>query len=181
MAMHVRRLDALWKLSNNTALTEEDMTRALLTIAAAGLRPGQGFAAHLLRVDGDVLHVEETISRGPSAAWLPHTGTVVPLSQSLFRDVAKFGGTASCHDIALRPELQSLQIGRETGASAFLACGFRVSGGVRFVVALVSSQPLDQPFGMDDGHFIESLASLLETRVERRLNHARLMQRAKAS
>jgi hypothetical protein len=177
MALHGRRLDALWKLSNNTALTEEDMTRALLTIAAAALRPGHPFAAHLLRVDADDLIVEATISRGPSAAWLPTAGTTVPVADSLFREIVRGGGAGSCEDVAGRPELASLRIGAETGTRSYIARVFR-AGEAKFVVALVSAQPIDDAFDHDDAHFMEVLAGLLESRLQRRLQRARIMARA---
>ncbi len=177
--MHGRRLDALWKLSNNTALNEEDMTRALLTIAAAALRPGHAFAAHLLRVDAEVLFVEETISRGPHAALLPNTGTRVDRAESLFRTIAKNGGIDACPDVLADPERSALRVGRETGTRSFLACGFRAEN-ITYVVALVSEAPVAEPFGPDDTHFIESLAGLLESRLTRRNQRARLLARALA-
>ena len=176
MALHGRRLDALWKLSNNPALNEDDMTLALLTIAAAARRPGHAFAAHLLRVDADALLVEATISRGPNAAWLPATGTTVPIVESLFRDIVRSGGTDSCHDVVTEPELAALRIGAETGTRSFIACAFR-AGDATVVVALVSSQPLAGAFDHDDAHFMEVLAGLLESRLQRRLQRERIMAR----
>ena len=177
MALHGRRLDALWKLSNNAALNEEDMTRALLTIAAAALRPGHAFGAYLLRVDADVLFVEETISRGPHAAWLPNTGATVDVADSLFRDIVRTGGTRSSVDIAADPATAALRAGGEGGARSFIACAFR-AGDTMYVVALVSAQTLAEPFAEDDTHFMESLSTLLETRLSRRLQRARMSARA---
>jgi GAF domain-containing protein len=167
MALHGRRLDALWKLSNNTALGEDDMSRALLTIAAAALRPGHACSAHLLRLDVDVFHVEETISRGPTAAWLPSNGDSIPVSESLFRDVVRGTGTHACADVRADPSLAALRVGRETDARAFIACTVRAVD-TTFVVALVSTQALAEPFDHDDVHFMESLATLLQSRLERR-------------
>jgi hypothetical protein len=167
MAIHGRRLDALWKLSTNAALHEDDITRALLTIAAAALRPGHAFGAHLLRVEADVLVVEETISRGPHAAWLPSTGATIEVAASVFRDIATTGGTRSCADVARSPEFATLRTGRELGARSFIGYAFR-AGLSMYVVALVSAQALAEPFGEDDIHFVESLTTLLEPRLARR-------------
>jgi hypothetical protein len=177
MANHGRRLDALWKLSNNAALNEEDMTRALLTIAAAALRPGHAFGAHLLRVDADVLFVEETISRGPHAAWLPSTGATIEVVASVFRDIVRTGGTRGCADITADPVYASLRVGGESGARSFLATAFR-AGDAMHVVALVSTATLPEPFAEDDVHFIESLATLLEPRVAVRRQRSRMLARA---
>ncbi len=155
------------------------MTRALLTIAAAALRPGHAFAAHLLRVDADVLFVEETISRGPQASWLPNTGTTVDLSDSLFRTIALTSGTDACRDVLTEPARAALRVGRDTGTRAFIACGFRAVD-TKYVVALVSHVPVDDPFGIEDFHFLESLSGLLASRLERRSARARLLARALA-
>jgi hypothetical protein len=173
MAMHGRRLDALWKLSNNTAMNEEDMTRALLTIAAAAIRPGQPFAACLLRVDGQDLIVEETISRGPEAAWLPNSGTAIPLAESLFDELVRGTGTHAENDV----DGGTLKAGMDFPTRAYIASALR-AGDARYVVALVSPVPLSDEFGHDDVHFMESLVTLLQTRLERRLQRARMIARA---
>jgi GAF domain-containing protein len=179
MALHGRRLDALWKLSKNTALSEDDMTRALLTIAAAAVRPGQPFAAHLLRLDQqfDELVVEETITRGPSAAWLPDIGTAVAVEASLFGSIARRGGTRSCADVTEFPELAELKLGRETGTRSFIASAFRAAD-VMYVVGLVSTDPVTEPFTDEDTHFMEILTTLLQSRLEMRRHRERLLERA---
>jgi GAF domain-containing protein len=176
MAMHGRRLDALWKLSNNTALSEDDMTRALLTIAAAALRPGCAFSAHLMRVNGDRLCPEEAVSRGPHATWLGGGGASIALASSLVRDVARLGGTHACADIAADPLLAHLDAGDAGHAGSYIASAFR-AGETRFVVALISTQAFATPFDHDDVHFVEALATLLATRLERRLQRERIRAR----
>jgi hypothetical protein len=130
-----------------------------------------------LRVEADVLFVEETISRGPHAAWLPNTGATVAIDESVFRDIVRTGGTRSSPDIAADPHLATLRIGRETGARSFIACAFR-AGATMYVVALVSAQTFAEPFAEDDVHFIESLATLLVSRVGRRGQRGRELARA---
>jgi hypothetical protein len=164
MAMHGRRLDALSKLSNNYTLKEEDMTRALLTIAAAALRPGFGFSAHLLRIEAGQLLVEETISRGPHAAWLPNNGDAIGVNASLFREAVLAGATRSCADMRTEPGLAELRAGGETRARSFIAAPF-CAGDAKYVVALVSTHAFPAPFDRDDEHFMECLATLLASRL----------------
>jgi GAF domain-containing protein len=167
MAMHGRRLDALWKLSTNSALKEEDMIRALLTIAAAALRPGVAFSAHLLRIEAGQLLVEETISRGPHAAWLPNNGDAIGVNASLFREAVLADATRSCADIRAEPELADLRAGGETRARSFIAAPFR-AGDAKYVVAMVSTHAFPAPFDRDDEHFMESLVTLLAARLVNR-------------
>jgi hypothetical protein len=129
-----------------------------------------------LRVDVDVFHVEETISRGPHASWLPNTGHTIDVMDSLFRDIAHGGGIRSCPDVTQVPEYARLTAGRDTGTRSFIASGFR-AGDVGYVVALVSTQT-STPFDDVDVHFMESLTALLSRRLERRVQRARLLARA---
>jgi hypothetical protein len=177
MAMHGRRLDALWKLSNNTALNEEDMTRALLTIASAALRPGHAFGAGLFRVDIDVLVVEEAIARGDQMAWMPKTGALIDIVDSVYREIVRNGGMRSSPDIRRDPAVASLRIMREVGPCSFVACAFR-AGDAMYVVSLASTDAFEHPFSGDDLHFMESLATLLESRLARRQQRARILAKA---
>jgi GAF domain-containing protein len=177
MAMHGRRLDALWKLSNNTALNEEDMTRALLTIASAALRPGHAFGACLLRVDFDALVVEEAIARGDQTAWIPKSGALIDILDSVYRDIVRNGGMRSSPDIRRDPAFAALRIARDAGPCSFVASAFR-AGDAMYVVSLASTDTFDRPFTGDDLHFMESLATLLESRLARRQQRARMLAKA---
>jgi GAF domain-containing protein len=176
-AFHSSRLDALWRISTATGLSDEDMTRALLTLAAARMRPGMLFAAHLHRVAGDELIVEEIVSRAGAALRLPARGSACTLDASPLLEVVRRRASHACADVHAMPQLADRAGVRGTGMRSFVGTAFR-AGGTVFALAVTSAQPLDGAFTDDDAHFLETIASLLELRVERQLARARIHIRA---
>ncbi len=175
-SMHARRLDALWKIST-AELRDEDMTRALLTLAAAQMRPGMPFAAHIHRVAGNELIVEETVSRDPGDGPLPARGSATALVDSPLLEVVQRRSSHAAPDLRAVPELAGRALVRERRMRSFVGAAFRAGANI-FTVSVTSTQALDGTFDADDAHFLETIASLLETLIERRLQRARIHARA---
>lgn len=180
LTMHGRRLDALWKISNNAALNEEDMTRALLTVAAATLRPGRNFSALLHRVDRErnELIIEESIVRSDEGSLAPEFGTTIALADTPLLEVVRRQALHAAADVcAIEGDLAARAMVRETGMRAFIGTVFR-AGDAMYTISLIATEPLDGAFDAEDTHFMESLATLLEKRLGRRMQRARMLARA---
>ena len=180
--LNARRLDALWKIASNLSLGDADASRALLTLAAATIRPGTPFAAHLHRVDGATLVLEEAIAHTPGAgesAVYPMARQSERLENTPLFEVVRSGATHSCADLAAVPELAHREAVRVGGMRAFIGTAFR-AGDAIFTITLGSSTANACDFDVEDSHFIESVATLLEKRVGGRLQRARMLARASA-
>ncbi len=83
---HAGRLEALWRIINNPTLRDEELWHAMLTEAAAAIRPGQPYRGTLGRVQGEEFVLEAIVEApgfGDSNYKQSDLGTVLRLDATI--------------------------------------------------------------------------------------------------
>jgi diguanylate cyclase (GGDEF)-like protein len=160
---HPDRLEALWRVANNPALSGHELVLAMLQHGAAAIRPGQHFRGVLCRIEGsDAVIIGVGTDPGNSAkspASL-RIGTRRPLATIM----ASVGRTQYWDDVsALGADLPK-------GPAALRWRGVITTtfdaGDARYTLTFGSTEPASPPFASADSGYIEVLASSFAGRLQ---------------
>ena len=171
---HAERLEALWKIVNNSSLRDEELVLMMLQQAAAAIVPGQDFEALLMRVQGDDAVIEAVTSsiNNPGVELHTHVGAAVPLANTSFGMVlAEGGGTHSWHD--LDTSAYSSDASRARGTRSLVITTF-VAGTTTWGLAFTSTRTIRKPLGAQDHAYVEVLASFFANHLQQRWQFDRI-------
>jgi diguanylate cyclase (GGDEF)-like protein len=171
---HAQRLEALWKIVNDSHLHDGEKWLAMLAQAAASISPGQGYRGMLWRVHGSHMTME-------AAAEAPHNllmgpplraGAVVSLAGTIVGKVlAAGGGTRSWDDIG--SGVDATDRNRRDHARSFVATTFP-AGGTTWALTFASGSMTRRPLGPLEQAYIEVLASFFSSNVQQRWQFERI-------
>jgi diguanylate cyclase (GGDEF)-like protein len=173
---HVERLESLWRIINNPNLRDEDVWIAMLREAAKAIRPGQNFHGRFVRVEGEDIVFEASVSPAgyvPSAeVRVADSRERIPLAGSIVeRLLAAEGGTQAWED--LRRDEGEMFAARVRGLRAVIGTTF-VAGGKTYALIFSSTEPPLEPFGPLEQSFLEVLASFFARDVQERWHYERI-------
>lgn len=162
-----RRLESLWRIVNTPHLHGQELVLAMLTDAAAALRPGELFTGTLGHIEGSE-YVADAVARAeghPGAIErILRVGTRVPLDETLLARNLAAGRTQSWHDCQVVPDLPARA--RRAGVRSQIATQF-VANETLYVLMLASVEPpSDIPFSADDYEYVEVLGSFFSRHLE---------------
>jgi diguanylate cyclase (GGDEF)-like protein len=174
---HVKRLETLWRVANETSLTHDVLIRAMLTEATAAIRPGQPFYGQLVRVDGDTIEIVEAVTEkdtfSEAALGLAAAGARFPFAKTAVAEVMRLGITRSWDDIAGDPTLATAPRLQLLGWRSVIATPFHAVG-VTYVLAFFARSPSVEPFTAEDHAYVELLASFFASRFQSEWQRERL-------
>jgi diguanylate cyclase (GGDEF)-like protein len=166
---HARRLETLWRIGANGALSDTEYMAALLGAAALVLREGHPFVGAIFHLEGASLIVDVAVGHVAGGGLQP--GQRVALPGSIAGAVLRAGHTRSWADAhADSSGPRSMVV---PSLRAYVGTPFRV-GPTAYVLAMGSSEPLEEPLGPLDHAYVETLASLCATRLHQRVQFDRL-------
>lgn len=170
---HAERLEALWRIINNTGLRDEELWLAMLREASAAIRPGQGYQGTLWRVQGTDLVLEAVTEPSQQAgAVAARAGASIPLENTAAGKVlAEGGGTRAWDDLQASTDHGALALA--LGTRSFIATTF-TAGGTTWGVSFASTQPSIKPLGPYESAYIEVLASFFANHVQQRWQFDRI-------
>ena len=170
---HAERLEALWKLINDSSLDEGDLMQAMLAEAAAAIRPHQNYRGMLWRVRGADMVIEGFAQSAEQLAKLgTHVGAAWPLRSTIAgRVIADGGGIRSWNDIRASGEASLLDDGHETRA---LIITTFTAGATTWGLSFSSEVPATKVLGSQDRVYIDVLASFFANHVQQRWQFERI-------
>ncbi len=160
---HAERLEALWRVVGNPALSRSDAILAMMRNGAAAIRVDRHFGGLLHRVDGDEVVV---VAVDVDPAW--PTQNPNPFEVGSRRRVADtllpaVGQTRMWDDIAAVDDgPRGLAL---LGWRAAISTSFE-AGGSQYALAFGSPEPNEIPFGPDDVSYLEVLAASFANRLQ---------------
>jgi diguanylate cyclase (GGDEF)-like protein len=171
--LHAERLEALWKIVNDPSLRGEELLRAMLSEAAAAIRPDQEFRGMLWRVQGTDMIVE-ALSHPDHSPGNLHTyiGAIIPLDRTIIGKVLAEGtGTRSWDDVESSAYRSNFTKAHET--RALIVTTFN-AGAMTWGISFASTATARNPLGPQDNVYIEVLASFFANHVQQRWQFERL-------
>jgi len=171
---HAERLEALWKVVNDPALRDAELWFAMLSQAAAAIRPDQGYRGLLWRIQGAEMILEAAVDAPGHllSERLTEVGFVIPLERTVIAKIlAEGGGTRSWDDT--QATAFSNPLARSIGARSFAVTTF-TAGGTTWALAFASGRTSSKPLGPQDHVYIEILASFFANHVQQRWQFDRI-------
>jgi diguanylate cyclase (GGDEF)-like protein len=171
---HAERLEALWKVVNDPALRDAELWFAMLSQAAAAIRPSQGYRGLLWRIQGAEMILEAAVDAPGHllSERLTEVGFVIPLERTVIGKIlAEGGGTRSWDDT--QATVFSNPLWRSIGARSFVVTTF-TAGGASWALAFASGRTSSKPLGPQDHVYIEVLASFFANHVQQRWQFDRI-------
>jgi diguanylate cyclase (GGDEF)-like protein len=149
---HARRLEALWHIANNPSLRGEQLVLAMLSQAAAALRPGESFSGLLGRIeDGYVTLLSAACGEGMR---VPKVGTRAPTTETAVVSQLQAGrrrawedleGTGTPHPLGWKSVISTQILAGDATYSMTFAAAVRTAA----------------PFGSDDFAYLEVIGTFL--------------------
>jgi diguanylate cyclase (GGDEF)-like protein len=171
---HAHRLEALWRMSNNTALDDEELLQAMLEQGAAALRPGMSFCGMLSRLDGSEIVVEAAFY--PLDVDVPeglHAADRTPLEDSASIEVIRGGISRYWDDVLTEPAFVRRKRVRQLHWRSLISTPFR-AGGASYFLTFAAQQPTAKAFGKEDLAYIELLGAFFGTHLQQRWQWSRI-------
>jgi diguanylate cyclase (GGDEF)-like protein len=166
------RLATVWRLVNESGLSDDERIQAIIDAGTAAVRPGRIFYGTMRRVDGDELVIEvvsTNVSTDPDPEMRNRVSRNdrVALDAVFSADIVAANRTIAENDYADRRS-------RSLHWSSFIGTTFMVAN-ARYVVAFSCREPMtDEPFTDDDLAFVEVLASFIATRLAHNRQEAQI-------
>ena len=161
------RLAALWRIANNSDLSEDELMQEVLDQSTGALRSGQFFTSSLSRLDGGAVVVESR-SFDPEVYEATQTapiGTRLALADSIQKVALQSGKTRTWDDIATDPVASQIARVRTAGCRALIVTPFTVNRQT-FFLTFWSREPVRDPFGADDITYVELIARFFAVRLQ---------------
>ncbi len=152
--MHQKRMDALWRLATDFALGDRVIVHEALGLGAALLVPGHAFGAQFGRVLGTRIAVEATNDERLGAARPAGAGLIA--ADARHREAIEHAATMHWNE----------------PAGALLITPFS-AGNALYVLTFRSPAPAPRAFTADDDGFVESIATLIGSRVQHKWDAVR--------
>jgi diguanylate cyclase (GGDEF)-like protein len=171
---HAHRLEALWQIVNDPALTEADKWLAMLAQAAASVWPGHGCRGMLWRIHDTEMTLEAVAeSPGHQLTGVPlQVGNVIPTATSVAGMVLAEGqGIRSWDDVQF--SAYATDVTRMRGVHACVVTTF-TAGSATWALQFVSGLAAGKPLGQEEHAYIEVLASFFANHVQQRWQFERI-------
>jgi diguanylate cyclase (GGDEF)-like protein len=169
---HASRLEASWQIVNDARHSDAEKWLAVLSQAAASIRPGHGYRGTLWRLHGDNMTCE-AIGEAPGHA-LSRTimvGMVVPIASSTI-GLAIAAGVKSRSWDDLRASEERLDFPQVEEIRSTIVTTF-TAGDSTWALSFTSGRLTDKPLGNLEHAYLDVLASYFANHVERRWQDAR--------
>lgn len=173
---HAGRLQTLWQIATNPSLDRDDVFAAVLKQSAAALRPGEPFAAHVSRIDGNDLVVEMIATgqlRREEAAAVRVPGTRIAMGAQKWDGTLPGAQTTAWDDVRLDPAMLGEQSIVRLGWRSVVAKAFD-AGGATYVLGYTSNVVTGRPFDADDISFVDIISSFFQTQFQQRWQSERI-------
>jgi len=171
---HANRLEALWRMTNNTALDDEELLAEMLRQGAAAVRPGGSFCAMLSRLDGsDVVTEAAYYDPAADATGGLQAGARVPLEESPTIEVIRAGITRAWDDVQADPAIARRPRVEQLRWRSMIATLLR-AGGSSYFLTFASQTPAAKPFGKEDLAYVELLGAFFATHLQQRWQWRRI-------
>jgi diguanylate cyclase (GGDEF)-like protein len=170
------RLAALWRVTHNTLLDDDELLSAMLRDGAEGMREGEDFSGMFARLDGNDIVVEALFNGGLATehmAGLPLTGHRFELEGSTFVEMLRGGVTQSWTDAARDPHVGSLKRLSTVGCRNVIMTPVHACGSSHFL-SFSSLAPLARAFTAEDHAYVELLASFFASHLHSRWQSNRI-------
>jgi CheY-like chemotaxis protein len=162
---HAERLEALWRVANDSSLRGEPLWVAMLSEAAASIRPGQAFEGIFSCIDGDnVIRLAAVTASGKSGRRELVVPLSVPLSQTFLSAIVAQGGGTHAWDDITQSEVTS-QVAHARGWRAVIGATFPAAGKT-YALGFGSSDPMREPFRPFEYAYIDVLAAFFARNVQ---------------
>ena len=170
---HASRLEALWKIVNDSGLKDQELSLAMLQAAAAAIRVDNDFRGMLWRIEGENFIVEALAQAGHlSTALNARVGQPIPLEGSAIGKVIEAGGgTRSWNDIQTSADAPATVFRNDT--HALIVTMFK-AGGSTWGLSFVSSFRGLEPFEQQDHTYVEVIASFFANHLQQRWQFERI-------
>ena len=171
-----QRLEAIWRLVNDTNLGDDTFVTAVMSEAVRSLGHGLAYFAMLGHIDGAEFVIDDVVgSLGPAdgpARRLLRRGTRGAAADVIhLRDVAA-GRTHSWNDIDAFPNPPAYS--REAGLRSQITTQF-LAGGVSYMLTFGSLVSVStSPYDAEDYAYVEVVGSILARQIEQRRHAASL-------
>ena len=171
---HAHRLEALWRMTNNTALDDEELLHAMLDQGAAALRPGMLFSGMLARLDGSEVVTEA--AHYPAGVDAPdglQAGARTPLEDSASIEVIRSGISRYWDDVLADPAFARRKRVKALRWRSLISTPFR-AGGASYFLTFAGREPTTKPFGKEDLAYVELLGAFFATHLQQRWQWSRI-------
>ncbi len=171
---HAKRLEALWRMTNNSALDDEEMLNAMLEQGAEALRPGQAFCGLLSRLDGSEVATEAAYYHpGFDAPGGVHAGDRTPLEDSLAIEVIRGGISRFWDDLQADKTFARRKRVQQLRWRSIISTPFR-AGGASYFLTFASQSPTTKAFGKEDLAYVELIGAFFGTHLQQRWQWTRI-------
>ncbi len=174
LRQHALRLEAAWKIVNDANTSDADKRTAMLTQAAASIRPGEGFRGTLWRITGDFMTCEAIgeAAGNDLTVGLVEVGSCHEVASSVVGLTrGSGGGSRSWSDV--RASEPQLEFCNAQGTRSCIVTTFD-AGNAIWALTFASGSPAVRPFGMLDHAYVDVLTSFFSNHVQQRWQHDRL-------
>jgi diguanylate cyclase (GGDEF)-like protein len=154
---HARRLEALWRIANNPSLHGEQLVQAMLSQAAAALRPGEDFSGLLGRIEGK--HVTLLAVAPADGVRVPTMGTRTATAETAIVNQLKAGRTRAWED------LDSAGMPHPLGWKSVISTQFP-AGDATYSMTFASGVRTKEPFGSDDFAYLKVIGTFFAHRLQ---------------
>ncbi len=161
---HSRRLESLWTLASQPALSDESYLRAVLNEASSAIQPGVELTGAVSHLDGVDIVVDVARMGGGRAGALP-PGSRVPIDQTFLAEVLRAGGTRSWSTPRAGGRPRGLWHLEGRPWQGFIGTALRV-GSTQYFLSFATAVPMTEPFSPEDHAYVETVAAFCAMRLE---------------
>jgi diguanylate cyclase (GGDEF)-like protein len=168
-AKRAGRFRAVWEIVSLAAVSKTDISKAVLRIATAAMRPGKPILGMLSHQVEDAIVVDATSWAGYADELdrltdLVYPGATFPLEQTMVSELREIGHAMAWDDVAADPDPGVRS--KAEGFASFIGAPIRIAGLVHFLSFTSPLPMLDEPYAEDDIAYVDMVAAFFATRLK---------------
>ena len=176
-AKRAGRIRALWQITQDETLSQQERFNAVLATATVALRPGKPMFGCLTHLDGETIVVDSTswIAVKSAAQFTDHVfpGATFALKHSMQSVIFAENRTMAWDDLTGVVDASAM-LCQQLGWRSYIGTPLTIGRRTYFLTFTSPETMLDEPFAEDDVAYVEVVASFFASRFSQQMQFERI-------
>jgi len=176
-AKRAGRIRALWQITQDETLSQQERFDGVLAKATEALRPGKPMFGCLTHLEGDIVVVDSiSWNSGESLQKLADTvfpGATIPLQETMQSIIYAEGRTKAWDDLSAAPGVSG-RVCQQVSWRSCIGTPVNIGRQTHFLVFTSPETTLDDPFTADDIAYVEIVAAFFASRFSQQMQFERI-------